>query len=60
VVSTYSLVYTNASGAYIGGALAPNGDIHFVPFSAAVRQKISTMGHPLAPAIAMSPWLNKL
>ena len=41
-VSTYSLVYT-ASGAY-GGVLAPNGDIHFVPYSATVGQKISSAG----------------
>ena len=44
VVSTYSLVYTNASGAYTGGVLAPNGDIHFVPYVAPVGQKISSAG----------------
>jgi len=30
--------------AYIGGVLAPNGDIHFVPYSATVGQKISSAG----------------
>ena len=40
VVSTYSLVYTRAD-AYAGGVLAPNGDIHFVPYSANRGQKIS-------------------
>ena len=40
-ISTYSLVYTLASGAYFGGVLAPNGDIHFVPYTARVGQKIS-------------------
>jgi hypothetical protein len=37
------LVYTTA-GAYAGGVLAPNGDIHFVPFSTRVGQKISIDG----------------
>jgi hypothetical protein len=45
VVSTYSLVYTRASGgAYSGGVLAPNGDIHFVPNLAEVGQKINSSG----------------
>ena len=52
VVSTYSLVYTLTSAAYSGGVLAPNGDIHFVPRSAAVGQKIDINGvvstYPLA------------
>jgi hypothetical protein len=43
IVSTYSLVYT-VSGGYIGGVLAPNGDIHFVPRSARFGQKISAIG----------------
>jgi hypothetical protein len=43
MVSTYSLVYTTTSS-YTGGVLAPNGDVHFVPYSAAVGQKISTVG----------------
>ena len=43
IVSTYSLVYTT-SGAYAGGVLAPNGDIHFIPNSGAVGQKISAAG----------------
>jgi hypothetical protein len=37
------LVYTGAD-LYLGGVLAPNGDIHFVPRSAAVGQKISASG----------------
>jgi len=37
---TYSLVYTLNIG-YYGGVLAPNGDIHSVPYSAAVGQKIT-------------------
>ena len=41
IVSTYSLVYTTSQGAYFGGVLAPNGDIHFVP-SRAFGQKINT------------------
>jgi hypothetical protein len=36
-------VYTTAS-AYIGGVLAPNGDIHFVPFNANRGQKINSSG----------------
>ena len=43
MVSTYSLVYTT-SNAYYGGVLAPNGDIHFVPYRAVVGQKISASG----------------
>lgn len=43
VVSTYSLVYT-ASNAYWGGVLAPNGDIHFVPWGAVRGQKVSASG----------------
>ena len=43
VVSTYSLVYTQGTG-YIGGTLAPNGDIHFIPYYAPVGQKISAAG----------------
>ena len=42
-MSTYSLVYTVAN-AYAGGVLAPNGDIHFVPYSANRGQKISASG----------------
>ena len=44
VGSTYSLIYTSAGGAHSGGVLAPNGDIHFVPFAATVGQKISASG----------------
>ncbi|NCA21768.1 MAG: hypothetical protein EBS86_11615 [Crocinitomicaceae bacterium] len=36
-------MYTTSS-AYNGGVLAPNGDIHFVPFNAAVGQKVSISG----------------
>ena len=43
IVSTYSLVYTVAT-AYRGGVLAPNGGIHFIPLSAAVGQKINSLG----------------
>jgi hypothetical protein len=45
VVSTYSLVYTLGSGAYIGGVLAPNGDIHFIPYQSGTQgQKVSASG----------------
>jgi hypothetical protein len=45
IVSTYSLVYTKSS-AYAGGVLAPNGDIHFVPYGSVgtVGQKVSAAG----------------
>jgi hypothetical protein len=43
IVSTYSLVYTTNS-AYMGGVLAPNGDIHFVPHSANRGQKVNSSG----------------
>ena len=43
VVSTYALAYT-VSSAYAGGVLSPNGDIHFIPYNAAVGQKISASG----------------
>ena len=43
LISTYSLVYTT-SLAYAGGVLSPNGDIHFIPYGAAVGQKISSAG----------------
>ena len=60
VVSTYSLVYTTA-GAYFGGVLAPNGDIHFVPGNAVVGQKISTFpGKPFPNSVCLSPFFNKL
>ena len=59
-VSIYSLVYT-ADAAYVGGVLAPNGDIHFVPFYATVGQKISTVTvNVFSQGICESPWLNKL
>ena len=60
IVSTYSLVYTTASGAYFGGVLAPNGDIHFVPLSADRGQSISTNpGAPLGLGVCLSSFLNK-
>jgi hypothetical protein len=40
VVSTYSLVHTSSS-AYYGGVLAPNGDIHFIPYNGEVGQKVN-------------------
>jgi hypothetical protein len=43
VVSTLSLIYTVAD-AYRGGVLAPNGDIHFVPYDAIRGQKVSSTG----------------
>ena len=44
VVSTYSLVYTNAGGAYCGGVLAADGSIHMMRYNATVGQKISALG----------------
>ena len=43
LITTYTLVYTSVT-AYSGGVLAPNGDIHFVPYSATVGQKINSAG----------------
>jgi hypothetical protein len=43
IVSTYSLVYTGST-AYLGGVLAVNGDIHFVPRAAPVGQKVNLFG----------------
>ena len=43
IVSTYSLVYTVAA-AYIGGVLAPNGDIHFIISTCNIGQKVSAAG----------------
>jgi hypothetical protein len=59
VVSTYSLVYTAASGAYQGGVLAPNGGISFIPYNANRGQQIST-GIPTNLGYALSPFFNKL
>lgn len=42
MVSTFSLVYTVAD-AYIGGVLAPNGDIHFAPNSGVRGQKVNSL-----------------
>jgi hypothetical protein len=44
IISTYSLVQTLSSGAYWGGVLSPNGDIHFVPYGAVRGQKVSASG----------------
>lgn len=45
MVSTFSLAFTAASNnGYSGGVLAPNGDIHFVPYGASRGQKISATG----------------
>jgi len=41
IVSTFSLAF---AGAYQGGVLAPNGDIHFVPAGTNRGQKISASG----------------
>jgi hypothetical protein len=61
VVSTYTLVYTTSSGAYHGGILLPNGDIHFVPRSANRGQVLHTnSARPLDFGTCASPYLNKL
>jgi hypothetical protein len=51
VASTYSIITTGSSAdisagnfSYSGGVLAPNGDIHFIPQSAQVGQKVSING----------------
>lgn len=56
IVSTYSLMYT--ANSYQGGVLAPNGDIHFVPYGASSPgQKISTLsGNPFGPGLCLSPF----
>lgn len=43
IVSTYSLAYTVANS-YMGGILAPNGDVHFIPCYSTRGQKISPSG----------------
>ncbi len=43
IVSTYSLVYATST-AFRGGVLAPNGDIHLVPYFANRGQKVSSAG----------------
>jgi len=49
VVSTYSLSYTT-SNAYQGGVLSTSGEVHFVPYSAAVGQqaKVSNIAEGLS------------
>ncbi len=34
ILSTVSLIYTASTGAHVGGVMAANGDIHFVPYRA--------------------------
>jgi hypothetical protein len=52
-------VYTTGS-AYLGGVLAPNGDIYFVPLIADRGQTINTCsGSPLKLEMCLSPFLNK-
>jgi hypothetical protein len=59
VVSTYALAYTTSS-AFTGGVVAPNGDIHFVPVTARVGQKISTNpAIPFGTDTCLSSYLNK-
>lgn len=43
LVSTFSLAYTTPN-AYVGGVMQQDGEISFMPFSAAVGQKISKDG----------------
>jgi hypothetical protein len=59
VVSTYSLIYTTTN-AYYGGVLAPNGDIHFVPYGATVGQKISASGNVSTYSLLNSVGLKSL
>jgi hypothetical protein len=55
VVSTYSLVYSG--GSYIGGVLAPNGDIHFIPYDFVNRgQKISAFGVVSTYSLITTDW----
>jgi len=42
IVSTFSCYVTSA--AFAGGVLAPNGDIHFVPYRSNIGQKVSSQG----------------
>lgn len=43
-VTTYSLLRTTTTGASIGGVIAADGEIHFVPYNANRGQKISRNG----------------
>jgi energy-converting hydrogenase Eha subunit H len=43
ISTSFALVYTTST-AYFGGVLDINGDIHYMPFNAAVGQKISNAG----------------
>ena len=44
IVTTYSVVNTSTKGPYQGGVLAPDGSIHFIPYTANVGQKVSSTG----------------
>jgi hypothetical protein len=44
IVSTYSLVSTSTAINHIGGVLAPNGDVHFIPYNNVRGQKLSAAG----------------
>ena len=44
IVSTYSLVRTTTSECHCGGVLAPNGDVHFLPYNSHVGQKVDIAG----------------
>jgi hypothetical protein len=57
-VSTYSLAYT-IDGGYQGGVLDFEGNIHLIPNSAVLGQKIYTLARPLDNEIALSSFLNK-
>jgi len=57
VVSTYSLVFTT-DGGYKGGVLAPNGDIHLIPFYATRGQKIDSSGISSTYALIYSDAVN--
>jgi hypothetical protein len=44
IVSTYSLVSTSTAINHVGGVLAPNGDVHFIPYNNVRGQKLSAAG----------------
>jgi hypothetical protein len=58
-VSTYTLAYTTSTS-YNGGVLSPNGDIHFIPLSAAVGQIIpNNSGVTFPRGVLLHSYLNK-
>ena len=59
IVSTYSLVLTGANQ-FAGGVLAPNGDIHFIPFQSNYGQKISSIGTVSTYSLVYSTYPNGL